>query len=241
MESSRPYALLDRLTARQRECLEMAAGHWTSKEIGRQLDIAPKTVDRHIEEAVRKLGVADRAAAVRLLLAASPTHVLEAHVLARRKVLADGDNPHEERVPMLEGVELGQASGRGSESSHGQAPADVHLDRRAGRPGDPGRHLAAEESGVVGGAAEAGFSGFVAGRAPGGDHQYGDPPWGRIVPVRGWAPEPARRLGWVVVLAAALALAAGSLVGTFDMMSALHRYKQLPTALVPASVPNPLR
>ena len=41
------------------------------------------------------------------------------------------------------------------------------------------------------------------------------------------------------MFAAVLALAAGSLVGTFDLMSALHRYKHLPAASAPASVPNP--
>ena len=45
----------------------------------------------------------------------------------------------------------------------------------------------------------------------------------------------------MVVLAAMLALAAGSLVGTFDMMSALHRYKHIPPAPLAASVPNPQR
>ncbi len=67
MDSPRAQSVLDRLTARQLQCLTLAARHWTSKDIARQLEIAPKTVDRHIEEAVRKLGVADRAAAVRIL------------------------------------------------------------------------------------------------------------------------------------------------------------------------------
>jgi DNA-binding CsgD family transcriptional regulator len=211
-------SLLDRLTPRQRECLELAADHWTSKEIGRRLNIAPKTVDRHIEEAVKKLGVADRAAAVRLLLGEP----------ARTALSPAGDpgygvNPHGERAPMVGAVVARQPSLRGSEGSHGQAAVDVHLDGRAGRLGDPGRNLAAEESGVlVAGTAEAEFGHFVSGRASGGDHQYGNPPWG-IARGGGWAPEPVRRLVWVAAITAGLALTAGALIGSYDLMSNLSR------------------
>lgn len=229
MDSPDTAGGLNRLTARQRECLALAAQHRTSKEIGRRLQISPKTVDRHIEEAVRKLDVTDRAAAVRLLIE------VEAGVGAPQPVVSEafydyGDNPHGERAPVFEAALAGHGSAREGESSHGQAPADVHLDRRSGRPGDPGRNLAAEEGDVlVAGAAEAGLGHFIAGRAPGGNHQYGNPPWG-IAPIRGWAPEPARRLGWVAVIAAGLALAAGALIGSYDLMSALHRIAAGPTA-----------
>ena len=208
--------LLDRLTPRQRECLGLAARHWTSKEIGRQLDIAPKTVDRHIEEAIRKLGVADRSAAVRLLIA-------EGAVAADDPPLPYGDDAHGDRAPMAPAVFADQASGRGDGDPHGQAAADVHLVGRARRPGDPRRNLAAEESGVlVAGTVEAEFGYFVSGRASGGNHQYGNPPWG-IARGGGWAPEPLRRLGWVAAIVAGLALAAGALIGSYDLISNLNR------------------
>ena len=84
----------DRLTARQRQCLKLAARHWTSKAIGRQLAISPKTVDRHIEEAVRKLEVGDRSSAVRLLLALDATDAP-----APGAIPEDGNEPQRERPP----------------------------------------------------------------------------------------------------------------------------------------------
>ena len=57
---------LGSLTDRQREVLDMVLEHKTSKEIARELGIGPKTVDRHIDAAREKLGVADRNAAARL-------------------------------------------------------------------------------------------------------------------------------------------------------------------------------
>jgi len=60
---------LARLTRRERECLELVARHWRTKEIARQLDLAPDTVDEYVRSAVRKLGAPDRAAAARIWLA----------------------------------------------------------------------------------------------------------------------------------------------------------------------------
>src|ERR1043166_2969179 len=57
---------LGSLTDRQREVLDMVLEHKTSKEIARELGIGPKTVDRHIDAAREKLGVADRNAAAGL-------------------------------------------------------------------------------------------------------------------------------------------------------------------------------
>ena len=55
------------LSDRQRECLELASRGLSSKEIARQLGIAPSTVDNHIQAAVGKLDVANRRQAVRLI------------------------------------------------------------------------------------------------------------------------------------------------------------------------------
>ncbi len=57
-----------RLTPRQYEVLGLIAQRYTSKEVGRHLDLSPKTVDRHVEEAVARLGVSNRAEAARLFL-----------------------------------------------------------------------------------------------------------------------------------------------------------------------------
>jgi LuxR family transcriptional regulator of spore coat protein len=58
-----------RLTRREHQCLLAAGETVRSKEIGAALGIAPKTVDKHIENACRKLGLANRLEAGRALLA----------------------------------------------------------------------------------------------------------------------------------------------------------------------------
>ena len=49
------------LTMREREVLRLAANGYTSKEIAQQIDIAHRTVERHIENARLKLGARNRA------------------------------------------------------------------------------------------------------------------------------------------------------------------------------------
>ena len=49
------------LTVREREVLRLAANGYTSKEIARQIAIAHRTVERHIENARLKLGARNRA------------------------------------------------------------------------------------------------------------------------------------------------------------------------------------
>lgn len=58
---------INKLTDRQRECLELVASGFTSKEIGRKLGISHSTVDNHILIATQTLGVADRREAGRLV------------------------------------------------------------------------------------------------------------------------------------------------------------------------------
>jgi DNA-binding CsgD family transcriptional regulator len=58
---------IDRLTERQRACLELVAMGFTSKQIGRKLGISHSTVDNHILIATQTLGVADRREAGRLV------------------------------------------------------------------------------------------------------------------------------------------------------------------------------
>lgn len=52
--------LLARLTAKQREVLDLLIEHKTSKEIARALGISPHTVDQRIQFAKEKLGAVNR-------------------------------------------------------------------------------------------------------------------------------------------------------------------------------------
>ena len=56
-----------RLTERQKACLRLVGDGYTSKEIGRHLEISPATVDNHVRAALDTLRVENRAEAARLL------------------------------------------------------------------------------------------------------------------------------------------------------------------------------
>lgn len=51
------------LTEREVEVIGLLARGLLSRQIARELDISPKTVDRHIQNGYRKMGVSSRAAA----------------------------------------------------------------------------------------------------------------------------------------------------------------------------------
>lgn len=51
------------LTVREAEVVGLLARGLQTKQIARELDISPKTADRHIQNSYRKLGVSSRAAA----------------------------------------------------------------------------------------------------------------------------------------------------------------------------------
>ena len=61
---------IDRLTTSQMDVLELVALLRTSKEIARELSIAPVTVDQRIKRAQALLGAANRREAARILIAA---------------------------------------------------------------------------------------------------------------------------------------------------------------------------
>ena len=61
-------SVAERLTPRERDCLQLAAQHFTSKGIARQLGLSQHTVDGHFQEARRKLGAPTRRDAVRIFL-----------------------------------------------------------------------------------------------------------------------------------------------------------------------------
>lgn len=62
--------LIEQLTDKQCEALEGVWQRLSSKEIARQLDISPRSVDQRLDAARRTLGVTDRNEAARLYAAA---------------------------------------------------------------------------------------------------------------------------------------------------------------------------
>ena len=60
----RRVRILQRLTEREREVLELVAGGLMNREVARRLDISPGTVRVHLEHIFSKLNVGTRTAAV---------------------------------------------------------------------------------------------------------------------------------------------------------------------------------
>ncbi|MEW6453303.1 MAG: response regulator [Pseudomonadota bacterium] len=60
--------LLNRLTEREREVLDMVARGWASKEIAAALDLSARTIDAHRAKIAEKLGTSSVAEQVRLAL-----------------------------------------------------------------------------------------------------------------------------------------------------------------------------
>jgi non-specific serine/threonine protein kinase len=50
----------DQLSAREREVAQLIAGGLTNRQMGEQLVISERTVDRHVENILKKLGCATR-------------------------------------------------------------------------------------------------------------------------------------------------------------------------------------
>jgi FixJ family two-component response regulator len=68
-EASEAQALLDGLTTREREVLDMVARGWSTKEIARALDVSPRTIETHRANLGEKLGTTSVAEMVRIVLA----------------------------------------------------------------------------------------------------------------------------------------------------------------------------
>lgn len=60
---------IEKLTDRQKDCLRLVGQGFTSKEIGRALDLSPSTVDNHVNSAVQVMRASNRGAAARALAA----------------------------------------------------------------------------------------------------------------------------------------------------------------------------
>ena len=91
---------LELLTARERECLRLVHAHHNSKQIARALGIKPGTVDKHCENAARKLAVENRVAAALVLVAAeSPPNDSQYEGIAMAATLGIGPVGAAERTP----------------------------------------------------------------------------------------------------------------------------------------------
>ena len=81
--------MIDRLTKRQREVLELVAEGLTNREVGERLGISQRTVEIHRKDAIIALGVETTVAAVLVLERARARTVLaEANDLLRVHYLA---------------------------------------------------------------------------------------------------------------------------------------------------------
>ncbi|MEV4249001.1 LuxR C-terminal-related transcriptional regulator [Streptosporangium canum] len=59
----------ERLSPREEEIVDLLALGWTNKKIAESLQLSPRTVERHLSAAMRKVGVSSRTA---LVIAARP-------------------------------------------------------------------------------------------------------------------------------------------------------------------------
>lgn len=124
-----------RLTPTERECLSLVGQGFQSKEIAELTGKAPKTIDKHIENACRKLGVPNRRQAARLLLT--------------QKVLRNGavEAPFPMALPTVDAPD--DVSKGGANAASARTPSFPHLggdggdirraggDERAEGPGIP--------------------------------------------------------------------------------------------------------
>jgi DNA-binding CsgD family transcriptional regulator len=109
-----------RLTAGQRECLDLVDDHATSKEIARQLGISRHTVDARLRGAIQTLGVTSRR---------------EAAIIYRAAMQAEAYQPFAYQSPrIVPGLRLAERSGHDDSDDI----ADAAPGQAAGAPFAPG-------------------------------------------------------------------------------------------------------
>jgi DNA-binding CsgD family transcriptional regulator len=199
VERSRMGAPVERLTARERECLRLVHAHMNSKQIARHLGIQPATVDRHCENAARKLKVGSRVDAALLL--------------------AEIGIPNDSvsgTSPIVSAPPAGQSGGAtGAEHDHDRRPhSRHHLDPAEDRPREHGGHAGQEDDGQTSGGSH---PQTVAVPAGGGVLQ-GNPLHrgglaGRALSTLGLGPEHLWRILAVLAIAAFVALVIAGIMG----------------------------
>lgn len=91
--TARLAAAVARLSDRQRQCLELVAEGCTSKQIAREFDLSPSTVDNHLSAAVERMGMTSRAEAARALHNATSGEVDFTSALHERPAPFEGPAP----------------------------------------------------------------------------------------------------------------------------------------------------
>lgn len=194
------HSRTDRLTDRERECLRLVHAHLNSKQIARRLGIKPSTVDRHCENAARKLNAAGRVDAALLLVADQPVQndsVSEPPPIASVPPIAFSG--------MAKGVT--NDPNRRTGARHQLGPTAIRASRSGGYTDE-----ADDGSASGGGNTQAG------GVPVAGKHLQGDPPHrsglaGLRLPAGGVGHEHLSRILFVFAIAAIAVLALTSVIG----------------------------
>lgn len=92
---------IQRLTERQKDCLRLVAQGYTSKEIGRVLDLSPSTVDNHILTAVQSMNANSRGEAARSLTGIETRQKLPRESLALAESMQSGLSLSSAEAPVL--------------------------------------------------------------------------------------------------------------------------------------------
>lgn len=123
-------ARVARLTAGQRECLDLVDDHATSKEIARQLGISRHTVDARLRGAIQTLGVSSRREAAIIYRAAMQAEGYQPFAYQSPRIVTAGgraDSPlHDDHADHSDD----SAQGDDRESSPPRLPAGLGADAR---------------------------------------------------------------------------------------------------------------
>ncbi len=107
-------ARVARLTAGQRECLDLVDDHATSKEIARQLGISRHTVDARLRGAIQTLGVSSRREAAIIYRAAMQAETYQPFAYQSSRIVTQTPEPEDAGddadVEHFEPIHAGQAS-----------------------------------------------------------------------------------------------------------------------------------
>lgn len=191
-------APVELLTPRERECLRLVHAHLNSKQIARELGIQPATVDRHCENAARKLNAIGR---------------VDAALLLARQLQNDSVSGSPPIVSASLADHPGVAKGGADEQNRRLHPRG-YLDPGADHPGLAGGHAGeADDGGTPGGGHAQASPVPDGGRLLEGDHLHRGGPLGRALPAVGLGSEHLGRIVLVFAIAAFVALVTASILG----------------------------